>query len=401
MATIFNEQRVLGIRLVADGTKTFNNQPVIGVKEASVGVNFVDNLRVLGVEVLPADKAIHNDQPVLGAVLIADARTLYNNQRVIPSRSISGVPVGSLNSIYWDIANDIYWTAGKYDASLAAHLASTGGSFTRSTAASFVDASLSLTDAAINAPRIDFEVTKSLLYEGAATNLLIRSNSLDAADWLKTGVVAIADDASGPFGTLADTVREDTSTGLHRTLLTNLTANAGQSYAYAVDAKAAGRRYLYINGTARINAGATFDLQTGTVAAIAAGVAFIIPLGNGWYRCIVIGTPAATTTGSIYLQLNTTPTAADDNYTGTSAGISFRAAQLEAGSVTTSRIATDAATASRGADALTIALPAGNHNLTVTFDNDSTQVLPNVSGNYALPANLNRSRIKRIAGVAA
>lgn len=89
MTAISNEQRVLGIRLVADGSTMFNNQPVIGVK-SSAGT-FVDNLRVLGVDVLPADKAIHNDQPVLGAVLIADARTLYNHQLVIPVVAISGI----------------------------------------------------------------------------------------------------------------------------------------------------------------------------------------------------------------------------------------------------------------------------------------------------------------------
>ncbi len=89
MASIYNEQRVLGIRLVADGTTMFNNQPVIGVKSAAG--TMVDNLRVLGVDVLPADKAIHNEQPVLGAVLIADARKLYNNQLVIPAFAVSGV----------------------------------------------------------------------------------------------------------------------------------------------------------------------------------------------------------------------------------------------------------------------------------------------------------------------
>lgn len=91
MADIYNEQRVLGIRLVADGTKMFNGLPVIGVVAAAGGVMFAGNKRVLGVNVLAADAAMNNDQPVRGAVLIADARTLYNNERVIPARAISGV----------------------------------------------------------------------------------------------------------------------------------------------------------------------------------------------------------------------------------------------------------------------------------------------------------------------
>ena len=91
MAELFNDQRKLGIRLVADGTKMHNGLPVIGVVAAADGIMFVGNLRVLGVNVLPADAAINNEQPVRGAVLIADARTLYNNERVIPARAISGV----------------------------------------------------------------------------------------------------------------------------------------------------------------------------------------------------------------------------------------------------------------------------------------------------------------------
>ena len=91
MAQIFNEQRVLGVRLVADGTTMHNGLPVIGVTAEANGVLFVRNLRVIGVDVLPADAAIHNDQPVQGAVLIANGRTLYNNQLVVPAFAVSGV----------------------------------------------------------------------------------------------------------------------------------------------------------------------------------------------------------------------------------------------------------------------------------------------------------------------
>lgn len=91
MSSIFNEQPVLGVRLVADGTTMFNGLRVIGVRAVANGVLFVGHLRTRGVDVLPADKAIHNDQPVLGAVLIADARTIYNGERVIPANAQSGV----------------------------------------------------------------------------------------------------------------------------------------------------------------------------------------------------------------------------------------------------------------------------------------------------------------------
>lgn len=84
MATIFNDRRVLGVRLVDDGTVMHNGLPVIGVKEAGDDVLFSGNLRTLGVDVLDDDAAtIYNDQPVRGAVLIEDDRALYNHQPVI------------------------------------------------------------------------------------------------------------------------------------------------------------------------------------------------------------------------------------------------------------------------------------------------------------------------------
>lgn len=91
MAQIFNEQRVLGVRIVSDGTMMHNGRQTIGIRDAGDAL-FVDNLRTLGVDVLDADAAIYNEQPVLGAVLITDARTLYNGERVVPVSGVAPVP---------------------------------------------------------------------------------------------------------------------------------------------------------------------------------------------------------------------------------------------------------------------------------------------------------------------
>lgn len=99
MATIFNEQRVLGIRLVPDGVTLYNSLPVIGIVDAGSSTTFSNNQRVRGVDVLPAFKPVHNDLPVVGAVLIANGRKMYNDQLVIPVRAVSG----SLSS------GDPYW----------------------------------------------------------------------------------------------------------------------------------------------------------------------------------------------------------------------------------------------------------------------------------------------------
>lgn len=120
MATIFNEQCVLGVRLVADGTLMHNGIPVIGISAAADGLLFSSNLRTLGVAVLDADAAIYNDQPVLGAVLISDSRSIYNGRLVVPAHAVSGVlsydPSAALGADllgYWDAERaDLMTVAG-------------------------------------------------------------------------------------------------------------------------------------------------------------------------------------------------------------------------------------------------------------------------------------------------
>lgn len=73
--------------------------------------------------------------------------------------------------------------------------------------------------------------------------------------------------------------------------------------------------------------------------------------------------------------------------------------QLEKRASASSPIATAGASATRAADAVTIALPAGTHNLTLTFDDGSTQAVAGISGNYTLPVNLNRAVVNAISGV--
>lgn len=78
------------------------------------------------------------------------------------------------------------------------------------------------------------------------------------------------------------------------------------------------------------------------------------------------------------------------------------APQFELGTVATSPIDTSGTTATRAADALTLFPPAGTYDITVTFDDDSTQVLTGqtVTGSgWQVPTNLNRPYIKSIGAV--
>lgn len=113
---------------------------------------------------------------------------------------------------------------------------------------------------------------------------------------------------------------------------------------------------------------------------------------NGVYRVGFTFTFVGSNTNDLAFQFHANRSSANSsNYAG--------AFQLEAGAKATSPIITTTAMATREADELTLKLPAGSHDLTVTFDDDSTQTIAAVSGAYAVPTNLNRAQIKGLVAV--
>jgi hypothetical protein len=85
--------------------------------------------------------------------------------------------------------------------------------------------------------------------------------------------------------------------------------------------------------------------------------------------------------------------------------VRIAAPQLEQNSKRTTPIITPQnSTATRAADALKILPDAGTYNITVTFDDNSTQVLSGqviTGAGWTVPTNLNRAYVKTIAGYAA
>lgn len=75
--------------------------------------------------------------------------------------------------------------------------------------------------------------------------------------------------------------------------------------------------------------------------------------------------------------------------------------QMEIAASATSPIFTAGATASRAAEAVTIDLPPGIHDVVFILDDDSTQTIAGQSGEYVIPTNLNRRVIKSVKAVSA
>ena len=157
-------------------------------------------------------------------------------------------------------------------------------------------------------------------------NAMTRSDELDHADWTKVQSSITANAATAPDGTsTADAFVEDTTaSATHRMFAATEPARASVAEdlcTYGDFKRGAGTRDIELRvGSDQSNGAlAIFDLGAGTAGT--PGVfgtatnprAFIVNLGNGWYRCWLVARVAASTTvTSMYFLVN----AGADTYTG-------------------------------------------------------------------------------------
>jgi Concanavalin A-like lectin/glucanases superfamily len=202
-----------------------------------------------------------------------------------------------------------------------------------------------------NVPRLDYlgSSCPRLLLEPQRTNVQTYSEQINNAAWGLSGVSVSANNAISPDGyTNADKIVESAANARHEFYGVSASFSGNNSVSFF--AKAAGRRYICALEPTGAG-GATFDLQTGTVATVTAVSASIENYGNGWYRCSVVINKTATT--QIYYVLRTTSSVGIETYTGDgTSGVLFYGAQTElSASYATSYIPTTAASVTRVADA--------------------------------------------------
>ncbi len=287
------------------------------------------------------------------------------------------LPAGA--SIFADIPNGRYWAARRLWPDFAAWLAAAGGSFSGAAGRTYTSAGNLLATAGPNVPRITFiGGVPYLLYEPAATNRALQSNL--QSGWSIRGATLTQNAAPGADGlNSAALVAEDTTTGRHM-VFQGVTVAAGANIA-SIDLKPAGRTYAFVNlsdpaGPSSVaRYGVNVDLTTATITMVAplnsppSPVAAAAFAANGFVR-VSLGFVLSGTTMNFDVSASSSPTPAlDGNNDPTYPG--------------------------DGASGESISGIAAPGNLTVTFDDASTQSLSSAA--FAAAANLNRAVIAKIA----
>jgi hypothetical protein len=180
----------------------------------------------------------------------------------------------------------------------------------------------------------------------AIKNLIQYTEQLDNAYWIISDVLPVTANATiAPDGTLtADKVTENTATSItHFIRSTGVLISSSTQYTWSIYAKAGERTFIDVAlGTASFwvnsSRSATFNLTTGAIVAVSASplVASITPAGNGWYRCSITATSAATPGMSSNGSVRICNASASNTYNGDGvSGVFLWGGQLEQNSTLT------------------------------------------------------------------
>jgi len=228
--------------------------------------------------------------------------------------------------------------------------------FTRASSGTYWDENSVLQTATTDEPRFTHNPATGeslgLLVEGAATNLLQKSDDFGDAYWTKFDATISSNAIVAPDGTLTgDKFVEDSGAGKFPQVYKTGVAASNVTHTLSIYAKAGERNWIVVNNNSGFGSyRAWFNLSTGTVGTVDAGItADIHDCGDGWYRCEV-----ARETAIFAAQLAAVQIAPGDgvqSYTGDgSSGLYIWRMQFEVGSKATSSIKTEASTVTRAAD---------------------------------------------------
>lgn len=269
-----------------------------------------------------------------------------------------------------------------------------GVTLSRGTAATRIDANGRIATEPVDGARFDHDpvtlAVRGLLIEEQATNRLLWSETIGAANWSKIGGTSVSTDAAtAPDGSgTADLITQSAGeTGPSQ----DLVVTAGAAVVQSIYLKAGNPGVVRLRDSAD-NHDMVVNLLTGAVVSTSALTHHAcVAVGGGWYRC-VIGYVATGTGITCNPRLVTAGT------------MLMWGAQVELGTAAGSYVPTAGAMATRGRDGVTIdwrmrGVPDGAATVRYTFDDGTGQsVATTIAGGLAsVPTTLARARVVRAA----
>jgi hypothetical protein len=186
-------------------------------------------------------------------------------------------------------------------------------------------------------PRITFtRASTGTFYDGRTTakaeeNLLLRSQEFDDASWTKVQATITANSTAAPDGTTtADTVTGSAGTALkYIAHATNSSLNSALA-TFSIFAKEGTHRFIQVSINGDASKYVNFDLNgSGATSAFGSGVtSSVVAVANGYIRCIVTLTGAASTS-RFFVSLQDSLSAAREASTASTGDIFLWGAQAE------------------------------------------------------------------------
>jgi len=225
--------------------------------------------------------------------------------------------------------------------------------FTRASTATYFNSAGTLTSAAIDAPRLDYNpstlAAQGLLIEEARTNLLLQSANFTTT-WGQTNVTITANTTASPDGgTNGDTLLANSAGAA--TNQSSQTFTAGSTITISLFAKKNASNFLRIEAGGLVDC--WFNLDTGVTGSNSAGSGNVLfsaksiqAISGGWYRCVLNVTTSTITT----IGCNVYPVNSDGNSSSVGSSVFLWGAQCEAGAFPTSYIPTTTTALTRSTD---------------------------------------------------
>ena len=231
---------------------------------------------------------------------------------------------------------------------------------TRATTKTRINSAGLIETIAINVPSIDYSLggCPNILLEPQRTNLFVRSEEFNTANWSSILGSVTANATISPSGSMdADRFTADGSLGSHR-LAQGVPITSGSAYTISCYVKKDTNDFFqfYLTSANFLSqAFANFDVNNGVLGTLGANsiASSITDAGNGWYRCSMTSNAVSSSaTVSLNLSLITTATSSRGSNNDLSTSIFVWGAQVEVGAYPTSYIPTTSATVTRNSDVI-------------------------------------------------